>query len=79
MSLLNLLLDAINARKNKALQLAQVGLTESQFRAFRGLFLDEFGRNGLESDLARIVADDERVRGKELGRPIHAGKEVPHG
>jgi hypothetical protein len=79
MILLNLLLDAINARKNKALQLAQVGLTEPQFRAFRGLFLDEFGRNGLESELARIVADYERVKGKELGRPIHAGKEVPHG
>lgn len=78
MSLLAILLDAINGRKNKALQLAQVGLSEPQFRAFRRLFLDEFGRNGLESELARIVADYEKMNGKEMGRPIHAGKEVPH-
>ena len=78
MSLLAILLEAINGRKNKALQLAQVGLSEPQFRAFRGLFLDEFGRNGLESELARIVADYEKRNGKEMGRPIHAGKEVPH-
>jgi hypothetical protein len=76
--LLPILLEAINVRKNKALQLAQVGLSEPQFRAFRGLFLDEFGRNGLESELARIVADYEKRNGKESGRPIHAGKEVPH-
>ena len=78
MTLLALLLEAINARKNKALQLAQVGLPENQFRAFRGLFLDEFGRNGLESELVRIVADYEKQKGKDSGRPIHAGKEVPH-
>ncbi len=78
MTLLPVLLEAINARKNKALQLAQVGLSENQFRAFRGLFLNEFGRNGLESELVRIVADYEKLIGKETGRPIHAGKEVPH-
>ena len=78
MTLLAILLEAINGRKNKALQLAQVGLSEPQFRAFRGLFLDEFGRNGLERELERIVADYEKLKGKETGRPIHAGKEVPH-
>lgn len=79
MSLLPELLDAINARKNKALRLVEVGLTESQFRAFRGLFLDEFGRSGLERDLERIVAEHERRHGTALGRHIQAGKEVPHG
>lgn len=78
MSLLPPLLDAINARKNKALQLAAVGLTASQFQAFRGLFLDEFGRSGLESDVARIVADYEKRNGNGTGRTTHAGKEVPH-
>lgn len=78
MTLLAVLLEAINARKNRALRYAEAALTESQFRAYRGLFLDEFGRNGLESELARIVADYEKLRGKESGRPIHAGKEVPH-
>ena len=65
MNLLAILLEAINGRKNKALQLAQVGLSEPLFRAFRGLFLDEFGRNGLESEVARIVADYEKRNGKD--------------
>jgi len=78
MSLLASVLDALNARKKKALQLAQVGLPEHQFMAFRSLFLDEFGRSGLESDLARIVVEYERQGEKVSGRPTHAGKEVPH-
>lgn len=78
MKLQDALLVAVNARKNQALRLAQAALPESQFRAFRGLFLDEFGQNGLEREVERIVADYERLRGKDSGRPIHAGKEVPH-
>lgn len=78
MMLLDHLLEAVNVRKNKALQMAEAALPESQFRAFRRLFLDEFGRNGLESEMARIVAEDQRRKGAESGRPIHAGKEVPH-
>jgi len=78
MMLLPVLLEAINARKNRALRLAEAALPESQYRAYRGLFLDEFGRNGLESELVRIVADYEKRNGKDSGRPIHAGKEVPH-
>ena len=78
MMLLPVLLEAINAGKNRALRLAEAALPESQYRAYRGLFLDEFGRNGLESELVRIVADYEKRNGKDSGRPIHAGKEVPH-
>ena len=78
MNMLVLLLDAVNARKNRALRLAEAALPESQFRAFRGLFLDEFGRYGLERELERIVAEHEKAKGKDSGRPIHAGKEVPH-
>ena len=37
-----------------------------------------FGRAGLERELAQIVADYEKSKGKDTGRPIHAGKEVPH-
>lgn len=44
----------IDSRKNKILLLAQSSLPESQFSAFRKLFLDEFGKSGLESDLVRI-------------------------
>ncbi len=78
MTMLPLLLDAVNARKNRALRIAEAALPESQFRAFRGLFLDEFGRNGLEQELARIVAEFGRQAGTASGRPTHAGKEVPH-
>ena len=68
MMLLPVLLEAINARKHKALQLAEVGLSESQFRAFRKLFLNEFGHRGLESDLAGIVAEYERLERKGIGQ-----------
>ena len=78
MRLLPDLLTAVDARKNHVLRIAQAALPENQFRAFRGLFLDEFGRNGLEVELERIVADYEKATGKDTGRPIHAGKEVPH-
>lgn len=78
MSMLPLLLEAVNARKNRALRIAEAALPESQFRAFRGLFLDEFGRNGLERELEQIVAEQECRHGKDTGRPTHAGKEVPH-
>lgn len=78
MTLLAVLVDAVNARKNRALRFAEAALPESQYRAFRGLFLDEFGRNGLERELARIVAEFDRQTGKASGRPTHAGKEVPH-
>lgn len=73
------LLQAIDTRKKRVLLVAQVGLPSTQFDAFRKIFLDEFGNSGLESDVVRIVAFHERKRqGKEEGRPIHAGKEVPH-
>lgn len=78
MSLLALLLTAINARKARVLMVAEVALPEGQFKAYRSVVLDEFGRKGLESDLERIVADYERRNGKEAGGPTHAGKEVPH-
>ncbi|WP_446809882.1 hypothetical protein ACH50O_21935 [Methylomonas sp. 2BW1-5-20] len=44
----------IDARKNKTLLLAQTALPEHQYSAFRKLFLDEFGKSGLESDLERL-------------------------
>ena len=78
MKLLDLLLQAVNARKNEALRLAQAALPQSQFTAFRGMFLTMFGRAGLERELAQIVADYEKLKGTDAGRPIHAGKEVPH-
>jgi hypothetical protein len=78
MTLLSALHVAIGARKTRVLRYAQAALPQSQFEAFRGLVLDEFGRSGLERELEGIAADYERCKGKESGRPTHAGKEVPH-
>lgn len=50
-------LDLLNARKNRVLLLAQACLPESQFQAFRKLFLIEFGKGGLEKELERVIAD----------------------
>ena len=60
----------LNHRKNRVLRIAEAALPETQFRAFRGLLLDEFGREGLERDLERLVA--EREDGNGQGRPIRA-------
>lgn len=79
MSLTAELKQAIDARKKRVLQVAQAAIPPAQFDAYRKIFLDEFGDSGLESDVARIVTEFERKRqGREEGRPIHAGKEVPH-
>lgn len=61
---LQLILDMVNTHKNKALLLAQAALPEHQFRAFRTLLLDEFGQKGLESELARVFAED-RQQGRD--------------
>ncbi len=45
----------LNARKSRILTYAQVAMTEHQFKAFRSLVLDEFGKNGLESELNELL------------------------
>jgi hypothetical protein len=52
------LLEALNASKNRMLLIAQAALPESQFRAFRQIFLNEFGKSGLERELERLFAED---------------------
>ena len=56
------ILELLNARKNRTLLLAQAALSESQFRAFKTLFLDEFGQKGLESELAREALNKSILR-----------------
>jgi hypothetical protein len=58
---LQTLLNLINARKNRALLLAEASLPESQYRAFRKLFLCEFGEKGLEGELQRIYAEQREL------------------
>ncbi len=45
----------LNARKHRVLLIAQSSLPAHQFTAFRSLVLDEFGKNGLESELAELL------------------------
>ncbi len=59
-ALYQMILELLNARKNRVLLVAQSSLPESQFKAFRQIFLDEFGKSGLEKDLERIIAEKQR-------------------
>ena len=72
MHALESLLEALNARKNQVLLLAQIGLPASQFEAFRKAFLDQFGRSGFEADLERAFRERQERDG--MGRPILAKK-----
>lgn len=56
------LLDLLNARKNRVLLYAQAALPQSQFNAFKKLFLDEFGRSGLEGQLVKLDAESRQDR-----------------
>jgi len=60
--MLSQILELLNARKNRVLLLAQASLPESQFQAFRALFLNEFGKSGLERELVRLL--DEHHKGR---------------
>ena len=55
--LLQEILDLITVRKKQILTVAQAALPESQFIAFRRIVLDEFGKSGLEKELARVLAE----------------------
>jgi len=55
----NDVMDLVNKRLNRLLLIAESSLQSSQFRAFRKLTLDEFGRNGLGKDLRQLANDNE--------------------
>jgi hypothetical protein len=47
--------DALNARKNRVLTIAQASLPEHQFHAFKKLYLDEMGERGFEKELKQLL------------------------
>jgi hypothetical protein len=53
-------LRLLDQSKNEALLLAQSSLPQSQFEAFRKIYLNIFGKNGLEKELARLYAEDRK-------------------
>ena len=55
--LLNSVLALLNARKSKILTIAQAALPEHQFKAYRTLLLDELGKEGLESELTKLLGE----------------------
>ena len=55
MHLLQSIIALLDARKSKILTYAQIGMTESQFKAYRSLVLDELGKNVLESELVKLL------------------------
>lgn len=50
----------LDQSKNEALLMAQSSLPQSQFEAFRKIYLNIFGKNGLEKELARLYAEDRK-------------------
>lgn len=74
-TLLPAIVELLNRRKSRALRLAEASLPPSQFFAFRRFFLDEFGREGLERDLERLLT--ERERGTDRAGRYEQRKEVP--
>ena len=50
-----LVMGLVNRRLNRLLTAAEASLPPPQFRAFRKIALDEFGRNGLESELRELA------------------------
>jgi hypothetical protein len=64
--LLNTVLALLNARKNKILTIAQSSLSEHQFKAYRSLVLDELGKEGLESELTKLLDEGKHpVRNRQ--------------
>ncbi len=54
------ILKRLDQSKNEALLLAQSSLLQSQFEAYRKIFLNIFGKNGFEKELARLYAEDRK-------------------
>jgi len=64
MMLLQGIIRALDARKNRMLLIAEAALPETQYRAFRKLFLGEMGRDGLERELERLIAEQDKERNR---------------
>ena len=50
----------VNRHLTKLLNVAEAALPREQFKGFRRIALDEFGRNGLEGDLRRLEHSDRQ-------------------
>ena len=48
--------EAISPRLRRVLLAAEVGLRPEQAKAFKTILFDEFGKNGLEADLHKLIS-----------------------
>ena len=53
-------IELLNRRMNRLLLIAESSLPEAQFRAYRKLVLDEFGKAGLGKELRELF--DQQAR-----------------
>jgi len=75
-SVLPKILEKLDEHKNHLLQVAAVGMADSQFKAYRTIVLNALGRNGFERDLEKILSQHTDRNG--AGRNTQARKEVPN-
>jgi hypothetical protein len=54
------IMQLVNARVKKVLDLAALSLPQDKFLLFRKLTLDEFGKSGLGKELERVLRSSER-------------------
>ncbi|RLL49114.1 hypothetical protein D8Y20_13340 [Mariprofundus sp. EBB-1] len=54
------IMEHVNARMSRVLLMAESSLPEAQFRAYRKLVLDEFGKRGLGKELEDLFDQQER-------------------
>lgn len=62
------LIKLLNDRKKRILVIAQVAMSEHQFKAYRSLILDELGKEGLESDLMQYLNAGKHLDHKRNGQ-----------
>ena len=62
-NLYHLIKDALNARKNRVLTIAQSSLPEHQFQAFKKFYLDEMGERGFEKELKQLLEKQHGMDG----------------
>ena len=62
MMLVQAIIAALNVHKNTLLLVAQASLPAQQFEAFRRLLLRELGKDGLERELVRLIAEHDKER-----------------
>ncbi|MBE0613050.1 MAG: hypothetical protein IH604_05225 [Burkholderiales bacterium] len=62
MMVLYAICEALNTHKRRVLESAELSLPAERFAVFRKMFPGEFGRNGVEPELARIIAEHDEKR-----------------